>query len=849
MFKPVRWWSEKNKLRVVFKLQFHASQVTDVTGDGLIVSIVPSDSGKSTVKSDKATVVDGNCYWRNPVYETVKFNQDPKSGKIHERVYSFVLVTGSKSCIVGEASVDFSSYAESTKVSSVSLPLKNSKTKATLHVSIQRMHESILDQREVKEIENVELCSKDNTIISNSIEEIPFTKKNVKRRASSVSDITISSSDGSSSIMETPNWEIVPIKNDEDSAGPRSNGHKQMHNDHRSSWELSSTEESSSDVLIVGLKSDLAALSRKAETSELETQNLRKQIAKESKRGHDLWREIVSLRDERDSLKEELKSRTSFRFDGVDIDELREELSHTKELNSNLRIQLEKTQESNSELILAVRDLDEIVEQKNRELKSDFYDDDDEEQKALEKLVNGNYENIPKEANLLQRQVVDLHAEIETYKRDRDELEAQLEQLALDYEITKQANHEMSFKLEQSKIQDQLQMENECSSSSSSSEKNELDNYIENLENELERRSKELEAHVKGLEEELEKQALGFEMDIEALTKSKIEQEQRAIRAEETLKKMRWKNANTAERLQEEFRRLSVQMGSTFEANERLAMKALAEANELRLEKIRLEELLRKKSEEISVTRDENEANVAKNKILLEEMEGKKKLVREIERTRISIKEMELQVEQGNDERMEIERRVLSARSEAEDSYKELDKMRFVLEEKELIVEKMQSEINALRVERDELKHSLLENEKVKDNLRKQVFELVSDLKKREVISSKPVFRGPTKDIVPNLKERIKLLEREIKLKETAIETSGKAYLDKENELLRKIEELEKRGEVDELKNEIELMKKRNESMEVELKEMEERYSDISLKFAEVEGERQQLVMDLRNLK
>ncbi|KAL7111667.1 hypothetical protein ACP275_05G104000 [Erythranthe tilingii] len=830
MFKPVRWWSEKNKLRVVFKLQFHASQVTDVTGDGLIVSIVPADSGKSTVKSDKATVVDGNCYWGNPVYETVKFNQDPKSGKIHERIYSFVLVTAaSKSCIVGEASVDFSSYAESTKV------------------SIQRMHESILDQREVKEIESVELCSKDNTIISNSIEEIPFNKKNVKRRASSVSDITISSSDGSSSIMETP-WEIVPIKNDEDSAGPKSNGHKRTHNDHRSSWELSSTEESSSDVLIVGLKSDLAALSRKAETSELETQNLRKQIAKESKRGQDLWREIVSLRDERDSLKEELKSRTSFRFDGVDIDELREELSHTKELNSNLRIQLEKTQESNSELILAVRDLDEIVEQKNRESKSDFYDDD-EEQKALEELVNRNYENTPKEANLLQRQVVDLLAEIETYKRDRDELEAQLEQLALDYEITKQANHEMSFKLEQSKIQDQLQMENECSSSSSSSEKNELDNYIENLENELERRSKELEAHVKGLEEELEKQALGFEMDIEALTKSKIEQEQRAIRAEETLKKMRWKNANTAERLQEEFRRLSVQMGSTFEANERLAMKALAEANELRLEKIRLEELLRKKSEEISVMRDENEANVAKNKILLEEIEGKKKLVREIERTRISIKEMELQVEQGNDERMEIERRVLSVRSEAEDSYKELDKMRFVLEEKELIVEKMQSEINALRFERDELKHSLSENEKVKDNLRKQVFELTSDLKKREVISSKPVFRGPNKDVIPNLKERIKLLEREIKLKETAIETSGKAFSDKENVLLRKIEELEKRGEVDELKNEIELMKKRNESMEVELKEMEERYSDISLKFAEVEGERQQLVMDLRNLK
>lgn len=37
--------------------------------------------------------------------------------------------------------------------------------------------------------------------------------------------------------------------------------------------------------------------------------------------------------------------------------------------------------------------------------------------------------------------------------------------------------------------------------------------------------------------------------------------------------------------------------------------------------------------------------------------------------------------------------------------------------------------------------------------------------------------------------------------------------------------------------------------MEAELKDMQERYSEISLKFAEVEGERQQLVMKVRNLK
>lgn len=54
---------------------------------------------------------------------------------------------------------------------------------------------------------------------------------------------------------------------------------------------------------------------------------------------------------------------------------------------------------------------------------------------------------------------------------------------------------------------------------------------------------------------------------------------------------------------------------------------------------------------------------------------------------------------------------------------------------------------------------------------------------------------------------------------------------------------------MDKLLNEVALLRERNTLMEDELKEMQERYSEISLKFAEVEGERQQLVMKVRNLK
>lgn len=48
------------------------------------------------------------------------------------------------------------------------------------------------------------------------------------------------------------------------------------------------------------------------------------------------------------------------------------------------------------------------------------------------------------------------------------------------------------------------------------------------------------------------------------------------------------------------------------------------------------------------------------------------------------------------------------------------------------------------------------------------------------------------------------------------------------------------------IKDMIEL-KKRNAAVETELQEMHGRYSQLSLQFAEVEGERQKLVMSLKN--
>ncbi|KAM7260161.1 hypothetical protein ACFE04_015902 [Oxalis oulophora] len=82
------------------------------------------------------SLITGTCQWKTPIYETVKFLKDPKTGKIKDKLYHFVVSTGvTKSCVLGAASIDFAEYFNSNKASTVSLPIKYSKSEALLHVS------------------------------------------------------------------------------------------------------------------------------------------------------------------------------------------------------------------------------------------------------------------------------------------------------------------------------------------------------------------------------------------------------------------------------------------------------------------------------------------------------------------------------------------------------------------------------------------------------------------------------------------------------------------------------------------------------------------------------------------
>ncbi|KAL8141657.1 hypothetical protein V2J09_014689 [Rumex salicifolius] len=1131
MFKTARWRADKNKITALFKLRFHASQVSQLDGNALVLSLVPADTGRPTAKLDKFEIRDGCCYWENPIFETVKLIQDPKTGKIQERIIYFIISTGlSKLSILGEVSVNIAEYAGATEAASVSLPFKGSSTDVILHVLIQRIQEKVTSQsnRELEvcniakirpeEVwslqrhfsnvdteENISVHSTDEQSLKKDISNTSEVIGN-RRRASIGSDITLSSSDSSSGLNTPLN---LGRKNNAMLLDSVAHNHEQTG---VTGWELAlvPTHDSSADGSIQSprnglpngrcqldggnsldkLKADLVTLSRKAEVADLELQTLRKQIIRESKRGQDLLKEVGSLKVEREALKEEceklkasqkckdeMKARNKVYYEGDPwtlLEETRQELNYVKEYNVNLQLQLQKTQESNSELIFAVQDLEQMLEQsksvtfdlstqpmfnkipeflEERGMEEQGRSDDDEEQKALEEIVRQHSD--AKETYILEQKIMDLCSEIEMYRRDKDEVEIQLEQLALDYEILKQENHDMSNILGQTHAQEQLKLQYECSSSYAVI--NELENRVQKLERELKERSddfsgslatiKEQENHIHNLEDELEKQAQrfkdelevathakaekeqeailaneylrlakvelknriekledmqsreyldalstlkvleneiqfleteldkhaqGFESDLEAVIRAKVEQEHRAIRAEEALRLTKWKNTNTAERLQEEFRRLSMQMQSTFKANEKLATNARTEASQLQLVNKHLEDLLEQAKEELQSVKDDYEAQVndlhnqlgLKSKqidqLLMDIEEKSDQLNREdricrsfsaelltlraemdsltsdtaslaaqieetdlkaeLEKVNILMKERDLLSQREINEREILKEALNSAKKDAVKSTEELNVVKCSANEKDLALSNLQSEVDTLRGQCEELRHSFYLDELEKETLRTRVIQLVDELKKKddEVITMERELKNCSSQAMGqedanNLKEHIKLLEAQIMQKETALDTSENAFLEKKKDLHNKIEELENRldelnqsransceyecrevdtnngesktnndshipedngnetstnkteengmelstptidsrdqNDVSALSIEMASLREKNASMETELKDMQERYSEISLRFAEVEGERQKLMMTLRSVK
>ncbi|GMI99612.1 hypothetical protein like AT5G52280 [Hibiscus trionum] len=976
MFKS--WRSDKKKIKVVFQLQFQATQVPKLKKSGVTVALVPEDVGKPTLRLEKVAAQDGSCLWENPVYETVKMIRETKTGKLSEKIYHFVVSNGSsKSGFLGEASIDFADFAAETEPVTVSLPLKFANSGVILHVTIHKI-EGAEDQRYVGDGEDLAI-SREGSLHSQGMNY----SENLQN----------STEDGDldpAGLFSPLRQNTMPQR-----AADTGTTEKNMHRRTNTDWSGSSTSDGSLAELanspediprewhkgsgdpVEKLRSENVMLSRQVEVSELELQSLRKQILKENKRTQDLSRQISSLKEERDAVKtefERLKSKKNMDEEVSDsgsedenegskvlLKEIRQELEHEKELNANLRLQLQKMEDSNSNLILAVRDLNEMLEEKNREIAR--LSSEIEASTSFEE-ARSNEQHDADEVRMMKQTITDLNAELEFYKKHKEELEMHIEELS-------QENDKILSQLRQNQQQESMKTENENLEYLATI--NELESQVQRLEDKIKQQSEdysesliainELESQVKELSKELENRTQGFEEELDAMIHAKTEQERRATRAEEALRTTRWKNAANVERLQEEIKRLSVEMAGRLDENEKMTMKAVAEANDLELQKINLEEMLQEANQELRLLKDQTaierehltyqldlkEKQIAEMLMELDdktaqleyaqkqEKEKQEAFSKEIQMLKTEIKKLEEQrsqfsdqakqsdetkkvktsnektemlIQRWNKERDELEKKTASAKKETEKAQKQLISTRSLKDKKEMVISNLQSEMENIRAECNDLKHSLLREEREKEKLTKHVSQLKNDLQKKEeeirsnggqvdiTARSSHSASAPreSKDIT-SLQKKMRLLKEQINLKEAALKSSANSAPEKGSNLSNMIEELESIMEqlkichcssadqcqkeqgksrdklhskmtaaegkpsstivvpvesdakFAELLNEVEGLKERNKSMECELKDMEERYSEISLKFAEVEGERQQLVMTVRNLK
>ncbi|KAH7656269.1 E3 ubiquitin ligase involved in syntaxin degradation protein [Dioscorea alata] len=138
MSRVPKWKAEKTKVKVVFRLQLHASHIPQPGWDKLFVSFIPADTGKVIGKTTKANVRNGNCKWSDPLYETTRLLQDTRTKKYDDKLYKLLVAMGSsRSSLLGEANINLADYADALKPSCASLPLHGSDFGTILHVTVQ----------------------------------------------------------------------------------------------------------------------------------------------------------------------------------------------------------------------------------------------------------------------------------------------------------------------------------------------------------------------------------------------------------------------------------------------------------------------------------------------------------------------------------------------------------------------------------------------------------------------------------------------------------------------------------------------------------------------------------------
>ncbi|KAL3838254.1 hypothetical protein ACJIZ3_022845 [Penstemon smallii] len=852
--------------------------------DQLCISILSSETGKTVVtKTAKGSVKNGTCQWTETLSESIWITNN-----VDSYIFKFLVAMGfSRTGILGEATLDLSSFLSSESPMLVSLPLRNCNYGTILQVEImclnpipnlrdekwRNMHAYTNENAEEEE-EDVENKSEiSDCTTAKSVESRQGELGSRERSVFSFSRYSFDSMDGSvgsrqsissqSNLYSTKNYIGRQDSTESHDSYSTSDSPISLHQDSGSSKTFKETDYETVEVL----KAEARMWEKNARKLRIDVENLRKELSDQCLNMTDLNMELASSRLEcqkRIQEIEDLKSPSQNVSENYEfhertrsnlLKEFEDEMRFQKESNRNLSLQLRKTQESNLELISLLQEMEETVEitLQDRTIEAEI-------EQYIKNLILKDFE-------------VECNSLLVVKEQEVEHLKEKVHELETDFHELTEENVEIQFQLKE--LQKSVSKSSKMSFSSSShisSISCISDDGIHEQENEIEeenvylsQRISGLEAHLRYVTEEMESsrlvlqhsesQATILKIEIKSLEeeiesqklsmKHKLrEVENKWSEAQEVcrnLSKVNIKLQATTESLMEEYNLLQEFNGELREQKLKLQSKCIFLEAEVR----KFQDSLNMESSEISSSKtrlSEVERLIRleeENYILHRKLEKVPELQNEVLALRLSLDEMksknqimEASLKSLSSDNEELERvnnsmfhKIINLQMEISET-ENCQRKSVALEEKVLRLEGDLIARDALCVLGAETKNELNQMKRANSELQRKVQSLeiqnqlqVLKLSKEEDDGSMSIDQDPEM----NYESRIQILEKELV---EALEANDMYKLQLQN-----------------LHEVASMTQKSSEVSDGKISRLE-----ADLKYAEVEDQREELVMKLKTL-
>ncbi|XP_019194303.1 PREDICTED: golgin subfamily B member 1-like isoform X2 [Ipomoea nil] len=411
---------EQFREREMFKLRRHKSSTSDNSGDKfgfifsniqalqvpkgwdkLSVSLISVEAGKTISKLGKASVNNGTCQWTESLWSPENY---ASNGLDH---FKFLVSMGSsRAGILGEATVNVGHYRNSEASIPVSLPLQKCNKGTVLNFEIKCLTPRTSFRGD--EVNSTAAYNEEENSVCNGIDNKSEERNNsLPSMEDSLGRDSLSSASNSSAVV---NNAIRRLESTESGGSapwssysygsPKSNNspnklsiscqekHPEYTEEEIGQCSLHITRTSIPDANIEELKAEARMWELNARRLMVKMETLRKEFANQSQRIADMEMELSTAHTESNRLMHDIKrlevlleesNAKQIAAENLNLQakntenilkEMEDELKFQTESNSNLSLQLRKSQESNAELVSVLQEMEETVQKKKIEIEN-----------------------------------------------------------------------------------------------------------------------------------------------------------------------------------------------------------------------------------------------------------------------------------------------------------------------------------------------------------------------------------------------------------------------------------------------------------------------------------------------